>query len=71
MYDPSCNDTVLYMCLFVFLSVVSKLDIAEEKRPVKRSYPKVQDEEEDEDDDYRSHTSPRNTDASATQLVGG
>ncbi|XP_029910866.1 regulation of nuclear pre-mRNA domain-containing protein 1B [Myripristis murdjan] len=42
---------------------------AEEKRPVKRSYPKVQDEEEDEDDDYRSHTSPRNTDASATQLT--
>lgn len=43
---------------------------AEEKVPVKRSYQKIQEDEEDEDDDYRSHVSPRNTGSSATQLVG-
>lgn len=43
--------------------------IAEEKKAVKRSYPKIQEEEDDEDDDYRSHASPRNMDASAAQLV--
>lgn len=42
----------------------------EEKKPVKRTYQKIhQEEEEDEDDDYRSISSPRNTDASANQLV--
>lgn len=51
-------------------SSVSKLDSAEEKKPVKRSYQKIQEEEDDEDDDYRSHISPCNTDISATQLVG-
>uniref|UniRef100_A0A672G323 CID domain-containing protein n=1 Tax=Salarias fasciatus TaxID=181472 RepID=A0A672G323_SALFA len=38
-------------------------------RAVKRSYQKIQEDEDDEDDDYRSHVSPRNTDASATQLT--
>lgn len=52
-----------------FCFVVSKLDSAEEKKPVKRSYQKIQEDEEDEDDDYRSHNSPRNTDTAATQLV--
>lgn len=37
---------------------------------MKRSYQKIQEDEEDEDDDYRSHISPRNTGSSATQLVG-
>ncbi|XP_049610775.1 regulation of nuclear pre-mRNA domain-containing protein 1B isoform X2 [Syngnathus scovelli] len=42
----------------------------EEKKPVKRSYQKIQqEEEEDEDDDYRSISSPRSTDASANQLT--
>ncbi|XP_019723635.1 regulation of nuclear pre-mRNA domain-containing protein 1B isoform X1 [Hippocampus comes] len=42
----------------------------EEKKPVKRTYQKIhQEEEEDEDDDYRSISSPRNTDASANQLT--
>ncbi|XP_061544595.1 regulation of nuclear pre-mRNA domain-containing protein 1B isoform X2 [Phycodurus eques] len=42
----------------------------EEKKPVKRTYQKIQqDEEEEEDDDYRSISSPRNTDASANQLT--
>ncbi|XP_061691671.1 regulation of nuclear pre-mRNA domain-containing protein 1B isoform X2 [Syngnathoides biaculeatus] len=42
----------------------------EDKKPVKRTYQKIQqDEEEDEDDDYRSISSPRNTDASANQLT--
>uniref|UniRef100_A0A3Q0SWW7 Regulation of nuclear pre-mRNA domain containing 1B n=1 Tax=Amphilophus citrinellus TaxID=61819 RepID=A0A3Q0SWW7_AMPCI len=35
---------------------------SEEKKPVKRSYPKIQEDEDDDDNDYRSHTSPRNTD---------
>ncbi|KAM3838500.1 regulation of nuclear pre-mRNA domain-containing protein 1B isoform 2-T2 [Diretmus argenteus] len=43
--------------------------VQKEKRAVKRSYQKIQEEEDDEDDDYRSHMSPRNTDASATQLT--
>lgn len=43
--------------------------IEEKKQPVKRTYQKIQEEEEDEDDDYRSHMSPRNTDATATQLT--
>lgn len=47
----------------------SELDSAEEKKPVKRSYQKIQEDEDDEDNDYRSHTSPGNSDASATQLV--
>ncbi|XP_061639917.1 regulation of nuclear pre-mRNA domain-containing protein 1B isoform X2 [Phyllopteryx taeniolatus] len=42
----------------------------EKKKPVKRTYQKIQqDEEEEEDDDYRSISSPRNTDASANQLT--
>uniref|UniRef100_A0A3B3ZM95 CID domain-containing protein n=1 Tax=Periophthalmus magnuspinnatus TaxID=409849 RepID=A0A3B3ZM95_9GOBI len=41
----------------------------EEKKPVKRAYQKIQEEEEDEDDDYRSHLSPRNTDATTEELV--
>ncbi|XP_051915251.1 regulation of nuclear pre-mRNA domain-containing protein 1B isoform X2 [Hippocampus zosterae] len=42
----------------------------EEKKPVKRTYQKIhQEEEEDEDDDYRSISSPHNTDASANQLT--
>ncbi|CAK6951164.1 regulation of nuclear pre-mRNA domain-containing protein 1B [Scomber scombrus] len=40
-----------------------------EKKAVKRSYQKIQEEEDDEDDDYRSHNSPRNSDATATQLT--
>ncbi|KAJ0064113.1 hypothetical protein NL108_000929, partial [Boleophthalmus pectinirostris] len=43
----------------------------EEKKPVKRTYQKIQEEEEDEDDDddYRSHLSPRHTDSTAAQLT--
>ncbi|XP_034446465.1 regulation of nuclear pre-mRNA domain-containing protein 1B isoform X2 [Hippoglossus hippoglossus] len=41
----------------------------EQKKPVKRSYQKIHEEEDDEDDDYRSHNSPRSTDASATLLT--
>ncbi|XP_078110759.1 regulation of nuclear pre-mRNA domain-containing protein 1B isoform X1 [Sander vitreus] len=40
---------------------------SEEKKAVKRSYQKIQ--EEDEDDDYRNHASPHNSDISATQLT--
>ncbi|CAJ1085600.1 regulation of nuclear pre-mRNA domain-containing protein 1B [Xyrichtys novacula] len=40
---------------------------SEEKKAVKRSYPKVQEEDDDEDDDYRSHNSPHNTEVSSTQ----
>lgn len=54
-----------------FSSVVSKLNSEEEKKAVKRSYQKIQEEEDDEDDDYKIHNSPRNSDATATQLVGG
>ncbi|XP_076028148.1 regulation of nuclear pre-mRNA domain-containing protein 1B isoform X1 [Genypterus blacodes] len=41
----------------------------EEKRPVKRTYQKIQEDEDEEDDDYRSHTSPRNSDSTAAQLT--
>ncbi|KAG7227002.1 hypothetical protein INR49_022348 [Caranx melampygus] len=54
---------------YFFISVVSELDTAEEKKAVKRSYQKFQEDEDDEDDDYRTQNSPHNTDASATQLV--
>lgn len=37
---------------------------------MKRSYQKIQEDEDEEDDDYRNYTSPRNTGSSATQLVG-
>ncbi|XP_077469312.1 regulation of nuclear pre-mRNA domain-containing protein 1B [Stigmatopora argus] len=48
----------------------SPMPIVEEKKPVKRTYQKIQQEEEDEeDDDYRIITSPRNMDASANQLT--
>uniref|UniRef100_A0A1A8HPL3 Regulation of nuclear pre-mRNA domain containing 1B n=1 Tax=Nothobranchius korthausae TaxID=1143690 RepID=A0A1A8HPL3_9TELE len=45
---------------------------AEEKKPVKRSYQKIQqreEEEDDDDDDYRSHMSPHNTETAANQLT--
>ncbi|XP_046896141.1 regulation of nuclear pre-mRNA domain-containing protein 1B [Hypomesus transpacificus] len=42
---------------------------AEEKKPVKRTYQKVQEEEEEEDDDYRCHGSPHVIDASGPQLT--
>ncbi|XP_061759691.1 regulation of nuclear pre-mRNA domain-containing protein 1B isoform X2 [Nerophis ophidion] len=51
----------------------------EEKKPVKRTYQKIQqqqqqelqqqEEEEDDDDDYRSHGSPHITDTAAAQLT--
>ncbi|XP_054630112.1 regulation of nuclear pre-mRNA domain-containing protein 1B isoform X2 [Dunckerocampus dactyliophorus] len=45
----------------------------EEKKPVKRTYQKIQqqqqEEEEDDDDDYRTHGSPHITDTSAPQLT--
>ena len=44
--------------------------LLEEKKPVKRTYQKVQEEEEEEDDDYRCHGSPHVIDASGPQLVG-
>ncbi|XP_077586551.1 regulation of nuclear pre-mRNA domain-containing protein 1B [Stigmatopora nigra] len=44
--------------------------IVEEKKPVKRTYQKIQQEEEDEeDDDYRCITSPRDMDVTANQLT--
>lgn len=46
--------------------------LEDEKKSLKRSFQKVQpeEEEEDDDDDYRMNYSPRETDATAPQLVG-
>ena len=62
---------LLFLCVYPSLGIdeVSFALLLEEKKPVKRTYQKVQEEEEEEDDDYRCHGSPHVIDASGPQLV--
>lgn len=54
--------------LFLYKSVVF---LTEEKKAPKRTYQKmIQEPEEEEEDDYRGNMSPQNSDISGPQLVG-